>query len=97
MKKPTRRDYRVRISEPHTVSRQTFCNTYIVRKGADVRYIASDEAPLALSNLILKNAAEVRFALEDALDGGEAADALRKALAVQWTNNKALMPLVTAI
>ena len=90
-------NYRLRISEPHTGSRQTFKHTYIVRKGDVVSYISSDETPLALANLILKDAAAVRFALEDAFDGNAAAVAVRKALAEQYRNNNPLLPAVEVL
>lgn len=95
--KDNRRDYRLRISEPHTISRETFRATYIVRKGDRVSYIASDETPLALSNLILQRAAEVRFSLEDALNGDDAAKAVRAALAEQHKNNRPLLPVVEVL
>jgi hypothetical protein len=39
---------------------------------------STSEMPLALSNIASEKAAELRFALEDARDGGEAADAVRR-------------------
>lgn len=94
-KKPE--NYRLRILEPHTVSRETFKTTYIVRKGDRVSYIGSDETPLALSNLISKDAAGMRFKLEDADDGDNAAKCLRSVLADQWKNNKTLLPVVEVL
>lgn len=95
MKKP--KDYRLKISEPHTISRTSFKHTFIVRKGDRVSYISADETPLALSNLLLNGAATTRFMLEDAFDGDNAAAALSRIFAEQYKNNKALLPLVTVL
>jgi hypothetical protein len=84
-------NYRLRIGAPRGG------NTYIVRKNDVVSYISSDETPLALSNLIQKDAASMRFALEDALSGSDAAKVLRAVLAHQWVNNKPLMPVVEVL
>lgn len=39
--------------------------SFLVIKPGKVSYISSDERQLALSNLVLEDAAELRFALED--------------------------------
>jgi hypothetical protein len=68
------RPYRLRITE-HGAS-----VSYIVRRpSGEVRYLSRSEMPLALSNLVQGEAAELRFQLEDALDGSAAARAVRVA------------------
>lgn len=70
-KKLAKRDYRLKIHGS---------NTFLVRRGTHVSYISASETPLALSNLVQAQAAELRFALEDALDGNAAAQAVRASL-----------------
>jgi hypothetical protein len=89
-------DYRLRVSRPSEGGSPPYV-TYIVRKGDRVFYMSRDETPLALSNLIQGDAASVRFALEDALDGGKAAAGLRIVLAEQWQRNRALTPAVEVL
>lgn len=56
-----------------------FGNTsYLVRRNDKISYVGGDETPLALSNVARGKATELRFALEDAADGADAAKAVRK-------------------
>lgn len=94
MAKKTKQTYRLRVV--HGGMRPY--NTYIVRyDDARVAYMSGDESPLALSNLIHTDAAAMRFALEDALDGTAAAKALRGVLAAQFATNAALTPKVEVL
>ena len=93
MPKEKKTDYRIRIvSQPEAPY-----TTYIVRKGERVLYMSASEAPLALSNLIHADAAAMRFALEDALNGSSAAAQLRSVLEEQWKNNKGMTPRVEVL
>jgi len=84
--------YRLKIEHP------TRGNSYIIRdEKRVVRYIASDETPLALSNLILRDAAAMRFKLEDAFDGNSAAKALREVLAQQHKGYPVGQPTVEVL
>jgi hypothetical protein len=86
MSKDKKTDYRLKIVEPRGGTLGDHA-TYIVRKGDRVSYISGDETPLALSNLLWNGqSAEMRFTLEDALDGAAAAKALREVLAEQYKN-----------
>jgi hypothetical protein len=87
-KKPE--NYRIRIDRERS-------KTYIVRRDGKVWYMSGDETVLALSNLVIDDAAALRFALEDAKDGAEAAKAVRTTLANQWKNNMAMMPQVVLL
>jgi hypothetical protein len=91
----TKSNYRLRISSPPASGRAGL--TYVTRYGDRVSYISADETPLALSNLILHGAAEVRFVLEDASDGYIAAAGLRAALKYQWERNPSMCPIVEVI
>lgn len=88
--------YRLRIATQNG-SHHRPVYTYIVRQGDRVCYMSGSETPLALSNLIHEDAAAVRFQLEDALCGSDAAQALRAVLAVQWQQNKPMMPKVEVL
>jgi hypothetical protein len=81
-------NYRIRITDSQGN------RTYLVRKNGNVSFISASETPLALNNLIQRDAAAARFQLEDATDGTAAAKALRTILADQWANNKPLTPKV---
>ena len=65
-------DYRIRVTDAMGNK------SYVVRNGGRVLYYSAGETPLALSN-ISQNAAELRFALQDAIGVGQAAEALRTA------------------
>jgi hypothetical protein len=72
--KATKKSYRVRHED-------SFGNRhYIVRyEGrSNVLYQSASEVPLALSNCFHNDAAEIRFALEDARDGVAAARIIKK-------------------
>lgn len=85
-------DYRLKITDP-----SGNYATYLTRTESRVSYFNGSETPLALSNLILDNAAETRFALADALDGNAAAKVMRDVLAKQWARNLPMMPKVTVL
>lgn len=83
------REYRLRVTDHQGVK------TYVVRDlRGNVTYISADETPLALSNLVSKDAAELRFAFQDALDGTKARRALVEVLAKQWARNRLMTPTV---
>jgi hypothetical protein len=87
--------YRLHVYHPSRGESIRSASTYIIRnKDGRVSYISSDETPLALYSLIINDAARIRFRLEDALDGNDAAKELREALLRQYANNKPLMPIV---
>jgi hypothetical protein len=83
------KDYRIRITKPGDNR-----STYIVRRGDDVRYMNANERPLALADLLHGEAAETRFALEDARDGTSACKAVRNVLTRLWSNNPKMCPMV---
>jgi hypothetical protein len=57
--------------------------TYIINdEKYGVSYISASETPLALSNLLGREAAETRFALEDAADAAAASKVLAKVLGI---------------
>jgi hypothetical protein len=67
--------------------------TYLTRdERGNVSYINGSETPLALSNLVGKEAAELRFALVDAPKPGVALLALNRVLDRLWVNNQAGRP-----
>lgn len=80
-------DYRLRVADKFHSGL-----TYIVRRNGRVDYISADETPLALSNLVSSDAAELRFDLEDAVDGRAAAQALGAVLDERWARNRAMKP-----
>ena len=68
---------------------------YIVRAvNGVVSNMSASETPLALSNLVGNEAAELRFKLEDARDGKAALDCLHKVLTAQWAGNPTMQPKV---
>lgn len=81
-------DYRLRITM-HDQSRM-----YLVRRGKIVQYISAQETPNALSNLVQGEAAELRFWLEDAVGGQDAARKVREVLTKMWARNPDHMPKV---
>lgn len=97
MAKEKKQDYRIAIRRPSHSEAGAFTTTFIVRKGDRVSYISGDETPLALANLVMGNAAELRFALEDVATGGEAADKVREVLGSIWRNNTAMLPRVDVL
>jgi hypothetical protein len=84
-------DYRLRITM-HDNSRM-----YLVRRGKIVSYLSSSEVPNALSNLVQGEAAELRFALEDAPTSGTAARRVQDVLKRIWARNLEHMPKVEVI
>lgn len=66
----TKRDYQLRVTQRNV-------RTYLVRRNGKVSYIGANEVPLALSSLAGDDAAELRFALEDATTPHAAAIAVR--------------------
>jgi hypothetical protein len=70
--------------------------SYLVRRAGniDINYISADEVPLALSNTFGYEAAEVRFALEDSENPGDAVKVVRAVLANKWMKNPELQPIV---
>jgi hypothetical protein len=91
-KKPA--DYRVRIV---TGSEANHYRTYITRVDGRVSYFSADETPLALSSLVQKYAAELRFQLEDVQDAVDAAFCTRRVLNEIWKNNPACCPKVEVL
>lgn len=88
MAKRKPRPYRLRIVDGMN-------KTYIVRsEGGHVAYKTASEVPLALSNLLLNEAAETRFKLEDALDGSEARGVLLTALRRAYKNSMIIVDVV---
>lgn len=83
-------DYRLRIAKGGNL-------TFFTRTNGRTSYFSASETPLALSNLLLDQAATARFALQDAKNGNDAAKYLREILAHQWKNNPAQCPLVTLL
>lgn len=75
------KDYRLKIVCPVMGN-----ISFIVREGKNVCYMSASEVPLALSNLVQSQSAELRFALKDAFDGAEAAKATRLALTRAFPN-----------
>jgi hypothetical protein len=73
--------------------------SYLVRRRdkTQIRYFTAGETPLALSNLVGNEAAELRFALEDAMDDASALKAVSDRLERQWTKNLEMMPQVELI
>lgn len=83
------KDYRVRITRPGDNR-----STYIIRRADEVRYLSANEIPLALADLVHGEAAETRFALEDAVDGAAACKTVRDVLTRLWSNNPKMCPNV---
>jgi hypothetical protein len=82
MKAKTYRPYRLEImptdgNHPTYITRHT---------NGHVNYISASEQSLCLSNLMGNRAAVSRFALQDALDGNQAAAALRAQAAQRGPN-----------
>ena len=73
--------------------------SYLVRRRdkRQIRYFTAGETPLTLSSLVGNEAAELRFALEDAMDETSALKAVSDRLERQWTKNPEMMPQVEAI
>jgi hypothetical protein len=73
--------------------------SYLVRRHDKIQidYFSANETPLSLSNLVGNEAAELRFALEDAIDDSSASRALSDRLERQWKNHPAMMPQVEVI
>ncbi len=83
------KDYRIRITRPGDNR-----STYIIRRSDEVRYLSANEIPLALADLVHGEAAETRFALEDAADGAAACKIIRDVLTRLWSNNPKMCPTV---
>ena len=73
--------------------------SYLVRRRdkTQIRYFTAGETPLALSNLVGNEAAELRFVLEDAMDDASAFKAVSDRLERQWKKNPEMMPQVEVI
>ena len=54
--------------------------SYLVRNDGKINYYSSSEIPLALSNMVGSHAAELRFAVSDAITGEKALTAVKDAL-----------------
>jgi hypothetical protein len=86
------RHYRLMIDSP------TRGKSFIVRgEGRQVHYVSDSETPLCLSNLLGHNAAQVRFALEDARTPAEARSVVENTLRKQWERNMPAKPTVRII
>jgi len=85
-------DYRLRVTEINGRGK-----TYLTRHDGKVSYFSASETPLALSNLVQGEAAELRFALEDATMPNVAAALVRQVLNQMWKNNPALCPKVEVL
>lgn len=80
--------FRLKITEKYCG-----CHTYITRsERGTVRYLASDEMPLALSNLLLDQTAETRFRLEDCEDANKALAIMQEVCKHKWRNNPSKTP-----
>jgi hypothetical protein len=95
MKSP--KPYRLRITRS-AASGSTSGATYFTRddKGRTF-YFAGDETPLALSNLLGGDAAEMRFKLADAPTGNFAVDVLRHHFRGKYQHNPAAAPKVEEV
>jgi len=73
--------------------------SYLVRHRdkTQIRYFTAGETPLALTNLVGNEAAELRFALEDATDDSSAFKAVSDLLQRQWKKNPEMMPQLEVI
>ena len=73
--------------------------SYLVRHGdkTQIRYFTAGETPLALTNLVGNEAAELRFALEDATDDSSAFKAVSDLLQRKWKKNPEMMPQLEVI
>lgn len=69
------KDYRLKVTD-----RQLGNVSFLIRENGKVSYFSASETPLALSNLVDSQAAELRFKLKDALGAENAAHAVRAAL-----------------
>lgn len=72
------KDYRLRIVD------RNFNRDYITRRDGAVSYFSGSQTPLTLYDLVRNDAAELRFALEDAADGNDAAIEVEIALDRHW-------------
>lgn len=87
-----KKPYRIRIT-----NQVTSAVTYLTRRGDWVEYVSGNETRLPLSNLVGDAATELRFALEDARTGAEAAQALRLLLNLQYQQNPQLRPTIQVL
>jgi hypothetical protein len=73
--------------------------SYLVRRRdkTQIRYFTAGETPLALTNLVGNEAAELRFALEDATDDSSAFKAISDLLQRQWKRNPEMIPQLEVI
>jgi hypothetical protein len=85
-----RHDYRLKVENMTSL----WYATFIVRKGKNVLYYSMNETPLALSNLVGNDAAELRFALEDALCGTVAANKVRDVLKKRNSNSGTIVTVL---
>ena len=73
--------------------------SYLVRQRdkTQIRYFTAGETLLALTNLVGNEAAELRFALEDATDDSSAFKAVSDLLQRKWKKNPEMMPQLEVI
>lgn len=71
MAKKLPQNYRIRVTKGSGEI------SYIVRTGAHIAYTSGSEVPMKLADLVSAKAMELRFKLEDALNGDAAIKALR--------------------
>jgi len=85
--------FRIRITD------RTGNISYLVRRRdkRQIRYFTAGETPLTLSGLVGNEAAELRFALEDAMDETSALKAVSDRLERQWLKTPEMMPQLEVI
>ena len=85
--------FRIRVTD------RTGNISYLVRRRdkMQIRYFTAGETPLALSSLVGNEAAELRFALEDAMDETSTLKALSDRLERQWSKTPEMMPQVEVV
>ena len=70
-------------------------STYICRaENGKVWYMSGSQTPLALSNLVSNQAAELQFRLEDVVKPADAFKIVRECLKALWANNPNGCPVV---
>ena len=81
--------FRLRITEKYCG-----CKTYLTRNSKGrISYFSANETLQSLSNLLLNEAAEARFVMED-IEASKAAWALQQILNKKWKNNPSKTPTV---
>jgi hypothetical protein len=93
--------YSARPSQSHLgcQTHQTYCFSTSLEPPPlpPVRYFTAGETPLTLSSLVGNEAAELRFALEDAMDETSALKAVSDRLERQWLKTPEMMPQLEVI